>query len=87
MIQHELLLCVEHRAIRAFKHRDFVINNVLVKVCVEQGLQSEHGVTHGTFVDHPERERGGGSPKCVRFLKKVLCKYILCQISRLSCCF
>lgn len=77
MIQHELFLRVEHRAIGAFKHRDFVINDMLVKVCVEQGLQSEHGVTHGTFVDHPERERGK-SPKCVRFLKKVPCKYILC---------
>lgn len=86
MVQHELFLCVEHRAIGAFKHRDFVINNVLVKVCVEQGLQSEHGVTHGTFVDHPERKREK-SPKRVRFLKKVPCKYILCQIIRLRCYF
>lgn len=31
-----------------------MINNMLVKVCVEQGLQSEHGITHGAFVDQPE---------------------------------
>ena len=34
-----------------------MIDNVLVKVCVEQGLQSEHGITHGTLVDHPERDK------------------------------
>lgn len=29
-----------------------MINNVLVEVCAEQGLQSEHGVTHGTLIYH-----------------------------------
>lgn len=30
---------------------------MLVKVCVEQRLQSEHGITHGTLIDHPERQK------------------------------
>lgn len=34
-----------------------MIDDVLIEVCVEQGLQSEHGVTHGTLVDHPERQK------------------------------
>lgn len=57
MIQHELFLCIVHGAVGAFEHWDFVIDDVLIEVCVEQGLQSEHGVTHGTLVDHPERQK------------------------------
>lgn len=46
VIQHELFLRVVHRAVGAFKHRHFVIDDMLVEVCVEHGLQSEHGITH-----------------------------------------
>lgn len=35
-----------------------MIDNMLVKVCVEQGLQSEHGITHGALMDHPKRQKG-----------------------------
>lgn len=57
MVQHELFLCVMHGAVRAFEHWNFVIDDMLVKVCIEQGLQSEHSIAHGTFVDHPERKK------------------------------
>lgn len=30
---------------------------MLVEVCVEQGLQSKYGITHGALVDQPEREK------------------------------
>lgn len=46
MIQHELLLGVVHRTVRALKDRHFLIRYVLVEVCIEQGLLSEHSVTH-----------------------------------------
>lgn len=32
---------------------------MLVKVRVEQGLQCEHGITHRTLIDHPDREKTG----------------------------
>lgn len=57
VIQHELFLCVVHGAVGAFEHWDFVIDDMLVKMGVEQGLQSEHGVTHGTLIDQPERHK------------------------------
>lgn len=59
MIQHELFLCVVHGAVRAFEHWNFLIDNMLVKVRVEQGLQCEHGITHRTLIDHPDREKTG----------------------------
>lgn len=34
-----------------------MVDDVLVKVCVEQGLQSEDGITHGTLIYHPERQK------------------------------
>ena len=34
-----------------------MIDHVLVEVRVEQGLQSEHRVTHGALIDHPERQK------------------------------
>lgn len=55
MIQHELFLCVVRGTVGAFKHWNFVTEDVLVKVRAEQWLQSEHGVTHGTFIYQPEK--------------------------------
>lgn len=57
MVQHELFLCKVQGAVWTFEHWNFMINNVLVEVCAEQGLQSEHGVTHGTLIYHPERQK------------------------------
>lgn len=57
MVQHELLLPKVHGTVRAFEHRDFVIDDMLVEVRAEQRLQREHGVTHGTLVDHPVRQQ------------------------------
>lgn len=57
MIQHELLLHIVRGTVGAFEHRNFVIDDMLVEVRVEQRLLGEHRVTHGTLVDHPERER------------------------------
>lgn len=57
MVQHELFLCIVHGAVGAFEHWNFMIDDVLVKVRVEQGLQSEHGITHGALIDHPERQK------------------------------
>lgn len=57
MVQHELFLCVVHGAVWAFEHRNFVIDNMLVEVRVEEGLQSEHCITHGALIDHPERQK------------------------------
>lgn len=54
MVQHELFLPKVQGAVRTFEHRDFVIDDVLVEVRAEQGLQREHSVTHGALVDHPE---------------------------------
>lgn len=34
-----------------------MIDNMLVKVCVEQGLQREHSITHGALIDHPGRQK------------------------------
>lgn len=33
-----------------------MIDYMLVKVCVEEGLKSKHSIAHGTFIDHPERQ-------------------------------
>ena len=55
MVQHELFLCVVQGAVRAFEHWDFMVGNMLVEVCAEQGLQTEHSVTHGALVDQPEK--------------------------------
>ena len=30
---------------------------MLVEVRVEQGLQCEHGITHRTLIDHPDRKK------------------------------
>lgn len=57
MIQHELFLPKVHGAVGAFEHRHFVIDDMLVEVRAEQGLQREHGVTHGTLVDHPAKQK------------------------------
>lgn len=67
MVHHELFLCVLHEAIGALEYWNLLIDNVLVKVRVEQGLQCEHGITHGTLEDHPERK----IKKCTSF--KMLC--------------
>lgn len=56
MIQHELFLCIVQGAIGTFKHWNFMIDYMLVKVCVEEGLKSKHSIAHGTFIDHPERQ-------------------------------
>lgn len=53
MVQHQLFLPKVQRTVRAFEHRDFVIDDMLVEVRAEQGLQREHSVTHGALVDHP----------------------------------
>lgn len=33
-----------------------MIDYMLVKVCVEEGLKSKNSIAHGTFIDHPERQ-------------------------------
>lgn len=55
VVEHELFLPKVHGTVGAFEHRDFVIDDMLVKVRAEQGLQREHGVAHGTLVDHPAK--------------------------------
>lgn len=55
VVEQELFLPKVHGTVGAFEHRDFVIDDMLVKVRAEQGLQREHGVAHGTLVDHPAR--------------------------------
>lgn len=57
MVHHQLLLLKVQGTVRAFEHRDFVIDDMLVEVRAEQGLQREHCVTHGALVDHPENGR------------------------------
>lgn len=63
MVQHELFLCIVHGAVGAFENWNFMIYDVLVEVRVEQGLQSEHGITHGTLIDHPVRQNKSSSKK------------------------
>lgn len=53
MVQHQLFLPKVQGTVRAFEHRDFVIDDMLVEVRAQQGLQREHSVTHGALVDHP----------------------------------
>lgn len=50
VVHHQLLLWIVHGAVGALKHGNLLTDNMLVKVCVEQGLQSEYGVTHGALV-------------------------------------
>lgn len=57
MVHHQLLLLKVQGTVRAFEHRDFVIDDMLVEMRAEQGLQREHCVTHGALVDHPENGR------------------------------
>lgn len=54
MVQHQLFLPKVQGTVRAFEHRDFVIDDMLVKVRAEKGLQREDCVAHEALVDHPE---------------------------------
>lgn len=50
VVHHQLLLWIVHGAVGALEHGNLLTDNMLVKVCVEQRLQSEYGVTHGALV-------------------------------------
>lgn len=57
VIQHQLLLCIVHGTVGAFKNGNFKIGNMLIKMQAEQGLQSEHCIAHGAFINQPERQK------------------------------
>lgn len=55
VVQHQLFLPKVQGTVGTFEHGDFLIDDMLVEVRAEEGLQREHRVAHGALVDHPER--------------------------------